>query len=202
MIKLELLTTKDDGSKVYKNVEMTVKKVNKNDRGVYGFIFNERPNEQDNTEWWNASSFTVKSNPEITQVKESDKVLVQLVHAPQINKDGVASGGFWNNVNEMHIVESSVSSAATTTDEVKMICIENLAYSDTAKTTASTAKAWINLDGSDAASAINVLEVGPNESIVLKFKTGAAGVDIANLHAASSSGNLLIRVCALVDDGG
>ena len=92
--------------------------------------------------------------------------------------------------------------AFATTDEVKMICIENLAYSDTAKTTASTAKAWINLDGSDAASAINVLEVGPNESIVLKFKTGAAGVDIANLHAASSSGNLLIRVCALVDDGG
>ena len=119
MIELELLTTKDDGSKVYNNVEMTVKKVNKNDRGVYGFIFNERPNEQDNTEWWNASSFTVKSNPEITQVKESDKVLVQLVHAPQINKEGVASGGFWNNVSEMHIVESSVSSADTTTNEVQ-----------------------------------------------------------------------------------
>ena len=78
MIELELITTKDDGSKVYKNVEMTVKKVNKNDRGVYGFIFNERPNEQDNTEWWNASTFTVKSNPEITQVKESDKVLDKL----------------------------------------------------------------------------------------------------------------------------
>ena len=30
----------------------------------------------------------------------------------------------------------------------------------------------------------------------------AAGVDIANLHAASSSSTLLVKVCALVDDGG
>lgn len=119
MIELEILTTKEDGSKIYKPVEMTVKKVNKSDRGVYGFIFNERPNEQDNTEWWNASSFTVKGNPEITQVKESDKVYVQLVHAPQINKDGVASGGFWNNVSEMHIIGGSETNTTATTDEVQ-----------------------------------------------------------------------------------
>ena len=92
--------------------------------------------------------------------------------------------------------------ALATTDELKMVCIENLAFSDTAKTTASTAKIWMCLDGGDAASVTDVIEVGPNESIVLKFKTGAAGVDIANLHAASSSGNCLVKVCALVDDGG
>ena len=92
--------------------------------------------------------------------------------------------------------------AFQTTDEVKMVCIENLAFSDVTKETASTAKAWICLDGGNAASVLDVVEVGPNESIVLKFKTGAAGVDIANLHGASSSGNLLVRVCALVDDGG
>ena len=92
--------------------------------------------------------------------------------------------------------------AIATTDEVKMVCIENLAFSDTAKTTVSTAKAWICLDGGNAASVTDVVEVGPNESIVLKFKTGASGVDIANLHAASSSSTLLVRVCALVDDGG
>ena len=91
--------------------------------------------------------------------------------------------------------------ALVTTDEVKMVCIENLAFSDTAKTTASTAKIYVCLDGGDAASVIDVVEIGPNESIVLKFKTGAAGVDIANLHAASSSGNCLVKVCALVDDG-
>ena len=92
--------------------------------------------------------------------------------------------------------------AIVTTDEVKMVCIENLAFSDTAKTTASTAKAWICLDGGNAASVTDVVEVGPNESIVLKFKTGASGVDIDNLHAASSSSTLLVKVCALVDDGG
>ena len=92
--------------------------------------------------------------------------------------------------------------ALATTDEVKMVCIENLAFSDTAKTTASTAKIYVCLDGGDAASVIDVVEIGPNESIVLKFKTGAAGVDIANLHAASSSGNCLVKVAALIDDGG
>tara|TARA_R110001583_G_scaffold164839_2_gene317317 strand:- start:2200 stop:2832 length:633 start_codon:yes stop_codon:yes gene_type:complete len=118
MIELELITTKDDGSKVYKPVEMTVKKVNVNNRGVYGFIFNERPNEQDNTEWWNASSFTVKANPQITQVKESDKIIVQLVHAPQINKEGVTSGGFWNNVHEMHIVEKGTEGDTSSPGEI------------------------------------------------------------------------------------
>ena len=92
--------------------------------------------------------------------------------------------------------------AFQTGDEVKMVCIQNLAFSDTAKETIATAKIWVNLDGQDAASVVDVLEIGPNESIVLKFKTGAAGVDIANLHAASSSGNCLVKVCALVDDGG
>ena len=83
-----------------------------------------------------------------------------------------------------------------------MVCVENLAFSDTAKTTTSTAKIYMCLDGGDAASQLDVVEIGPNESIVLKFKTGAAGVDIANLHAASSSGNCLVKVAALVDDGG
>ena len=60
------------------------------------------------------------------------------------------------------------------------------------------------MDGGDAANAASVNDVvaiGANESIVLKFKPGDAGVDIADLHAASSSGNCLVRVCALVDDG-
>ena len=92
--------------------------------------------------------------------------------------------------------------AFATDDEVKMVCIENLAFSDTTKSTVSTAKIWITLDGGDASSVLDVLEIGPNESMVLKFKTGAASVDIANLHAQSSSGNCLARVCALVNDGG
>ena len=92
--------------------------------------------------------------------------------------------------------------AIVITDQVKMVCIENLAFSDTAKTTASTAIAYICLDGGNAASVNDVVAVGPNESIVLKFKAGDSGVDIADLHAASSSSTLLVKVCALIDDGG
>ena len=91
--------------------------------------------------------------------------------------------------------------ALVTTDQVKMICIENLAFSDTAKTTASTALIYVCLDGGNAASVNDVVAIAANEAIVLKFKPGNAGVDIADLNAASSSGNCLVKVCALVDDG-
>ena len=57
------------------------------------------------------------------------------------------------------------------------------------------------MDGGDAATVNDVVAIAANESIVLKMKPGNAGVDIADLHAASSSGNCLVRVCALVDDG-
>ena len=87
------------------------------------------------------------------------------------------------------------------TDQVKMVCIENLAFSDTAKTSTSAANIYVCMDGGDAATQNDVVAIGPNESIVLKFKPGNAGVDIADLHAASSTGNCLVKVCALVDDG-
>ena len=91
--------------------------------------------------------------------------------------------------------------AFQTTDQVKMVCIENLAFSDVTKETASTANIYVCMDAGNAASENDVVAIGANESIVLKFKPGDAGVDIADLHAASSSGNCLVRVCALVDDG-
>mgnify|MGYP001165011756 CR=1 FL=1 len=91
--------------------------------------------------------------------------------------------------------------AVVTTDQVKMICVENLGYSDVTKATVSTANIYIHISGGNAASDADVLCVGANEAIVLKFKPGDAGIDIANLHAASSSGNILVKVCALVDDG-
>ena len=113
---------------------------------------------------------------------------------------GHTSGTFYGS--DAVVGDFTEGTAFATTDEVKMVCVENLAFSDTAKTTASTAKVYMCLDGGDAASQLDVVEVGPNESIVLKFKTGAAGVDIANLHAASSSSTLLVKVAALIDDGG
>jgi hypothetical protein len=88
-----------------------------------------------------------------------------------------------------------------TTDQVKMICVENLGYSDVNKTTTTTANVYISISAGNAATAADVLCVGANEATVLKFKPGDAGIDIANLHAATSSGDVLVKVCALVDDG-
>ena len=112
---------------------------------------------------------------------------------------GHTSGTFYGS--DAVVGDYTEGTALVTTDQVKMICLENLAFSDTAKTTASTAIAYINLDGQDAASVVDVVAVGPNEAIVLKFKAGDSGIDIANLHAASSSSTLLVKVCALVNDG-
>tara|TARA_R100001594_G_scaffold115623_1_gene150507 strand:+ start:2367 stop:3020 length:654 start_codon:yes stop_codon:yes gene_type:complete len=120
MIELELLTTKEDGSKVYKPVELTVKKVTKNDKGVYGFVFNERPNEQDDTEWWNASSFIVKANPDIAKVSDGGTVFAQLVHAPQIDKEtGQHNGKYWNNVAELHVTGQDQEEHPGSVEEVK-----------------------------------------------------------------------------------
>ena len=65
----------------------------------------------------------------------------------------------------------------------------------------SDPKVYINLDGSNAASVANVIELGANEAINLKFKA-ATGVDVANLHVATSTGTVRCTVAAIIDDGG
>ena len=112
---------------------------------------------------------------------------------------GHTTGTFYGS--DATVLDYTEGTERVTTDQVKMVCIENLAFSDTAKTTASTSLIYVCLDGGDAASVNDVVAIGPNESIVLKFKAGNSGVDIADLNAASSSGNCLVKVCALVDDG-
>jgi len=112
---------------------------------------------------------------------------------------GHTTGTFYGS--DATVLDYTEGTERVTTDQVKMICIENLAFSDTAKTSTSSANIYICMDGGDAASVNDVVAIGPNEAIVLKFKPGNAGVDIADLNAASSSGNCLVKVCALVDDG-
>ena len=124
--------------------------------------------------------------------------LVAASHANLIG--GHATGTFYGS--DAVVGDFTEGTAIATTDEVKMVCVENLGYSDVSKSTTTTAKIYITLDGGDGAAVLDLLEIGPNESMVLKFKTGAAGVDIDNLHAVSSSGNCLVKVGALVDDGG
>ena len=112
---------------------------------------------------------------------------------------GHTTGTFYGS--DATVLDYTEGTERVTTDQVKMICIENLAFSDTAKTTASDALIYVCLDGGDAASENDVVAIAANEAIVLKMKPGDAGVDIADLNAASSSGNCLVKVCALVDDG-
>jgi hypothetical protein len=112
---------------------------------------------------------------------------------------GHTTGTFYGS--DAAVGDFTEGTAFVTTDQVKMICIENLGFSDTSKSTASTANIYVCLDGGNAASVNDVVAIGAGEAIVLKMKPGNAGVDIDDLHAASSSGNCLVKVCALVDDG-
>ena len=55
MVELQLLQTKDDGSKIYKPFQTTIKVVTEKN-GSYGLVFNDRQNDGSETEWWNANS--------------------------------------------------------------------------------------------------------------------------------------------------
>ena len=88
---------------------------------------------------------------------------------------------------------------AATSDDVRYLFVKHSGTTD--GSTATTAKVYINLDGSNAASVANVIELGANEAINLKFKA-ATGVDVANLHVATSTGTVRCTVAAIIDDGG
>tara|TARA_X000001382_G_scaffold77411_1_gene54206 strand:+ start:2412 stop:2915 length:504 start_codon:yes stop_codon:yes gene_type:complete len=84
-------------------------------------------------------------------------------------------------------------------DDVRFLFLKNTGTTD--GTTATSSKVYLCLDGGDAASVTDVIEIGPGEAINLKFKA-SGGVDQANLHAASSSGTVRCIVAAIIDDGG
>ena len=86
-----------------------------------------------------------------------------------------------------------------TSDDVRFLFLKNSGTTD--GTTSTSSKIYLTLDGGDGASVADAIEIGPNESINLKFKS-ASGVDVDNLHAASSSGTVRCIVAAIIDDGG
>jgi hypothetical protein len=90
---------------------------------------------------------------------------------------------------------------AATTDDVRYLFVKHSGTIDGTTAVASGVKVYLNLDGSDAASVANVMELGANEAICLKLKA-ATGVDVENLHAATSSGTVRCTVAAIIDDGG
>ena len=118
MVELIKKPTKEDGSIPYEPITVTVKvvkdKVNPTSKSKSrGFIFNERPNDGPDTEWWNATAPTIKRNPHILTINEGDTVSVGLVHGPQIDQTTKQHNGkYWNNVNEMTVVTKSESAQA------------------------------------------------------------------------------------------
>ena len=84
-------------------------------------------------------------------------------------------------------------------DDVRFLFLKHSGTTDGSTTTSSIV--YINLDGSDAASVANVIALGKDEAIILKFKS-ATGVDCDNLHVGTSSGVVRCTLAAIVDDGG
>tara|TARA_R100000808_G_scaffold24371_1_gene56024 strand:+ start:3926 stop:4423 length:498 start_codon:yes stop_codon:yes gene_type:complete len=80
-------------------------------------------------------------------------------------------------------------------DHVKFLFIKNSGTTDGSTSTA--AKVYICLDAGDAASVGDVVEIGANEAINLKFKDG---LDAADIHAATSTGTVRCTICAILDD--
>ena len=86
-----------------------------------------------------------------------------------------------------------------TSDDIRYLFIKHSGTTD--GSTATSAKVYMCFDGDDAASVSDVIEIGADEAINLKFKA-ASGVDVANLHAATSTGTVRCTVAAIIDDGG
>jgi len=86
-----------------------------------------------------------------------------------------------------------------TSDDIRFLFLKN--SGTTNGTTSTSSKIYLTLDGGDGASVSDAIEIGPNESINLKFKS-SSGVDVDNLHAATSSGTVRCTVAAIIDDGG
>lgn len=83
----------------------------------------------------------------------------------------------------------------TTSDHVKFLYLHN--SGTTNGTTATASKVYLTLDGGDPNAQLDTLEIGANESIVLKFKDG---LNAANVHSATSSGTVRCTICAILDD--
>lgn len=83
----------------------------------------------------------------------------------------------------------------STSDHVKFLFFKNSGTTDGSTTTAAVV--YICLDAGNAASVGDVVEIGAGEAIVLKFKDG---LDVADIHAATSTGTVRCTVAALIDD--
>ena len=84
---------------------------------------------------------------------------------------------------------------SATGDHVKFLFIKHSGTTD--GSTATSAVVYICLDAGDAASVGDVIEIGKDEAINLKFKDG---LDAAAIHAATSTGTVRCTIAAILDD--
>ena len=87
------------------------------------------------------------------------------------------------------------SGTISTSDHVKFLFIKNSGTTD--GSTSTSAVVYVCFDGGNAASASDVVEIGADEAIVLKFKNG---LTVANINAATSTGTVRCTIAAIIDD--
>ena len=80
-------------------------------------------------------------------------------------------------------------------DHVKFLFIKHSGTTD--GTTSTSANLFICLDGNDMTSVTDIIEIGKDEAIVLKFKDG---LNCTEIHALSSSGNIRCTIAGIIDD--
>jgi|TARA_Y100000296_G_C5062000_1_gene200374 hypothetical protein len=99
-------------------------------------------------------------------------------------------------LNETITYTDTIPLTVEATDDVVFIVIKNTATTD--GSTASTANLYVGMSGGDLSVNSGTIVIGPNEVWFAKLR----GEALADINAASSSGDLTYDVWALLEDGG
>ena len=85
--------------------------------------------------------------------------------------------------------------AVATTDHVKFLFVKHSGTTD--GTTSTAATLLLNFRAQDPGGVTDVIEIGAGEAFQCKFKDG---LDVADIHAESSSGTVRCTIAALIDN--
>ena len=107
-----------------------------------------------------------------------------------ITEDGVQY------LNETITYTDTIGLTVEATDDCVFLVIKNTATTD--GSTASTANLYVGLSGGDLSANAGTIVIEPNECWFARLR----GEAMADVNAASSSGDLVYDVFAILDDGG
>lgn len=110
-------------------------------------------------------------------------------------RDLVNTGGV-QYLNQAVDFDDALTSTVEADDDVVFIAIKNDATTD--GSTASTANLYVGMSGGNLAANSGTIIIGPNEVWFAKLR----GEALADINCASSSGDLVYDVFAILDDGG